>query len=346
MDPTLSLEDLIRQNVSLSPRPNGRGFYTVLCKICGDHGRKGKRAGFTFQDNGVGYHCFNCSHKASYVPNESATMPEPMVVVLDAYQIDQDLWKQVLFNSIGQSHLGKSRTKSINIEPDPLVFPPFFYPLTDDSTDEWAQCAIDYLTSRGVNWKSHNFQLVKLDKSRRDNKQWYGRLIIPVTKDNKIVFWQGRDLTNVHERKYLSPSCDKTKIISNYNELTKNCNDPIYVSEGWFDVYHLNGIALFGNRITEAQGRWLSQSYRHKVIIPDRFGDGDLLAKDALSRGWSISLPDIGSCKDVNESIQRYGELYTRMTIRENTYSGFEASVRLGVYCESTTSKKTDKATS
>jgi hypothetical protein len=58
-----TLEEVIRNNIQISNIPSSKGFYPVLCKICHDHGRKGLRAGFKFNDDGsVGYNCFNCGH--------------------------------------------------------------------------------------------------------------------------------------------------------------------------------------------------------------------------------------------------------------------------------------------
>lgn len=342
-----TLEQIIRQNVALSPRPNGRGFFSVLCKVCGDHGKKGKRAGFTFEGDSVGYHCFNCGHNAGYSPSKHATMPKNMVAVLDAYGIPKIDWEPVLFAHLANQHQSSTDVKPtiVNIEPKQVVFPPFFYPLKDDPNDEWAQYAIEYVTSRKLDWNDYPFYLVRRQPEHPDNKKWYGRLIIPIFKDGKLVFWQGRDLTDLHTQKYLSPADDKDKIVSNFDRLRLYTEDPLFITEGWFDAEHVQGVAIFGSTLTDAQTKWLNQSHRLKVVIPDRFGDGHLLARAALELGWSVSLPDIGSCKDVNDAVRKYGKLYTLTTIKENMCSGFEASARVGLYCEQPSIKKADKRT-
>ena len=90
---------------------------------------------------------------------------------------------------------------------------------------------------------------------------------------------------------------------------------------------------MFHHHMTQNQIKWLERSRRQKVIIPDRWGDGYRLAEQAIRLGWSVSYPDIGSCKDVNEAIMKYGKLYTFKTIRDNICSDFEAESRLGIYC-------------
>lgn len=348
---TPSLQQIIRQHVSFPSRPNGQGFFPVLCKVCNDHGKKGKRAGFKFAGEAVGYNCFNCGHSAGYDPLKHEKMPKDMATVLEAFDIPESTWQVVLFRGLEIREASGKRTHHsvyVDIEPKEIEFPPFFYQLTDDANDDFAQYAIEYLTSRKIDWKKHRFYLVA-KANHPDNAKWYGRLIIPIYKDDKLVFWQGRDLTDLHQQKYLSPDAPRENILSGYEHIVQYTESPLYITEGWFDAYHLGGVAVFSNKMTQNQITWINQSPRQRVVIPDRYGDGYLLAKQALDLGWSVSTPDIGSCKDVNEAIIKYGELYTHMTVLQNTCSDkFTVETRLGVYCdyESSHSKKKGKATS
>lgn len=344
---TYTLEQVIRQYVSLSPRPNGRGFFPVLCRVCNDHGKKGKRAGFKFDDGDVvGYNCFNCGHSARFSPKDDEVMSRDMVTVLTAFDIPEVDWSPVLFNALQQREGGYKGSTKLSIQytdPDPLPLPRHFYPLVDDGTEQ-SQLAIYTLTKRKVDWKTGKFFLVREDDQIPDNKAWLDRLIIPVYKGDDLVFWQGRDMVGYHTRKYLSPTVDKGAIISNYAALQQHTDQPLYVVEGWFDAYHLDGVAVFGKRLSDQQITLLNRSRRPKVVIPDRQGDGDILAKQALELGWGISTPEIGSCKDVNDAIVRYGVLYTKRSIIENTTTDpFVGSVQLGMYCEVKPSKGTIK---
>lgn len=333
---TTTLEEVIRTHIRLNPRANSRGFFSVLCKVCNDHGKKGDRAGFKFDGQAVGYNCFNCGHSASFDPYKHETMPRDMETVLDAFGVATVDWEPVLYTALveGRNEERKARIEEFkSIEPAALDLPDDFYRLTDDPNDEWAQYSIEYLASRGVEWNTYPFYCVRKSK-HPDNKRWYGRMIIPVFKENKLVFWQGRDLTDTMIKKYLSPNVAKESVLSGYDQIARYSEDPLYITEGWFDSYHLKGVAIFGNKMTPEQIKWINQSHRQKVVIPDRFGDGHLLANQALDLGWSVSLPDIGSCKDVNDAILKYGQLYTQMTISENTCDGFIAKSRVGIYCE------------
>lgn len=332
---TPTLEEVIRQHIRLNPRANSRGFFSVLCKVCNDHGKKGDRAGFKFSDGMVGYNCFNCGHSASFDPMKHESMPYDMVTVLRAFNVADVDWEPVLYTALvnGREERKARQEEFKSIEPAVLTLPEDFYRLTNDPNDEWAQFAIEYLESRGIPWDAYPFHCVR-KSSHPDNKRWYGRMIIPVFKDNNVVFWQGRDLTDTMVKKYLSPNVAKESVLSGYERIVKYSEEPLYITEGWFDAFHLEGVAVFGNKMTPEQIKWINQSHRRKVVIPDRFGDGQLLANQAIDLGWSVSLPDIGSCKDVNDAILKYGQLYTMMTIAENTCEGFVAKSRIGIYCE------------
>lgn len=345
---TPTLQEVIRNHVSLPPRANSRGFFPVLCKVCGDHGKKGKRAGFKFEADTVGYNCFNCGHGAGYDPAKHDGMPRDMVTVLESFGIPEVDWSPVLFTALATRQSASSQERHVefvSIEPDEQQLLPFFYQLTDDPNDEWAQYAIEYLTGRNVDWKSQPFYLVR-KYDHPDNERWYGRLIIPFYKGNKLVFWQGRDLTDLHVKKYLSPNFPKDNILYGYDQIERYTDEPLYITEGWFDAYHLDGVAVFGNKMTPNQIKWINRSSRQKVVIPDRFGDGHLLARQALELGWSISLPDTNPCKDVSAAVDKFGKLYTLMTIRQQTVAGVLAEAQLNFYCENGTAHRSsiDKA--
>lgn len=332
-----TLEQVVRQYVPLPPRPNGRGFFPVLCRVCNDHGKKGKRAGFKFEGSAVGYNCFNCGHTAVFDPTEHTSMPSKMAAVLEAFNIPEVDWRPVLFGALKNKDgsVKEARPTFKDIEPDEVKFPPSFYRLTDDATDEWAQWAIEYLTEdRGIDWKSHPFYLVR-KTTEPDNTKWYGRLIIPVYKDDKLIFWQGRDLTGLLQKKYMSPDFPREKVMSGFDRIQEYSDTPLYIMEGWFDAYWLNGVAIFGNKMTPEQIKWLNRTNRPKVIIPDRMGDGQILAEQALELGWSVSTPEIGECKDINDAVKKYGHLYTVKTVKDNIRSGLDASVRVSLWCES-----------
>lgn len=332
----VSLQDVIRRYIPLPPTPAGTGWYPILCKVCNDHGRKGPRGGFRFDGEKVAYHCFNCSHSTVYDPEEYDSMPKKMQEVLRAFGVPDDEWQQVLFTALANKDAGKSGQKNApqvrSIEPVEIETPDIFYPLAD-AEDKWAEIARWYLTEeRGVDPSSYDFMLSKRADDPRLRK-WFGRLIIPIYKDKKLIFYQGRDLTGNAQKKYESPAVTREKVIYGFDRLFDQSELPLYIVEGWFDAFAIDGIALLGNEISDPQIEWLNRSRKKKVYIPDRFGDGRIGAERALKQGWHIATPDIGGCKDMSEAVQKYGKLFVMKSIVDTTAIGFAAQTALGVYC-------------
>ncbi len=329
----ITLEEIIRNHVHLG-RPNPQGWCPVLCKVCHDHGKKGPRAAFKFEGDTVGYHCFNCSHSTVYDPNVSRSMPRKMLEVMDAYGIPDSDWRVVIFQNLNRERSnGEKQEQYVSIEPAAIELPQCMLKLGvgTSSSDDVAEYAKEYLEGRGVDWKTYPFYIARNDGSAQ-SKKWFGRLIIPIYKENKLVYYQGRDLTGIATQKYLSPNVPHDNVIYGYENLHTDPDEPLYVLEGWFDAFLLGGVAVFGNKFSDAQIKWLNQSRRKKVVIPDRFGDGHKLAEAAINLGWSVSTPDAPGCKDVTDIVKKYGMLYALKTIHDNTAEGFAAEVKLAVY--------------
>ena len=117
-------------------------------------------------------------------------------------------------------------------------------------------------------------------------------------------------------------------------EIFRDTEDPLFVVEGYFDAKSIDGVATFGNKLTPGQIDLLKMSKRQKVLIPDTKGNIDCgIADQFLNFGWSISLPELSGCKDVNEAIIRFGKLYTIKQISDNIRSGELAEMLLRAYC-------------
>lgn len=337
----VSLEQIIRQHIHLPPTQSGTGWYPVLCKVCDDSGRKGPRAGFRFDTGGVvGYHCFNCSHKAKYDPAVSRSLSKAMTEILTSFNVPTESIERLALEAFKPRDLILNSTVQVEytnpIEPTVVPLPSHFYELSGAApNDKWAEIAKDYLEhDRGVDPTSHNFMLAhKTGDPVLD--RWYGRVIIPVYKDKQLVFFIGRDLTGKKQKKYLSPSYSKEKIIYGYDKLFQQTDEPLYIVEGWFDAHVIGGVAILGNEISQAQATWLNKSYRDKVYIPDKQGNGRLAAERALDLGWSVATPEVGAnVKDMNDAVKKYGRLYVMKSLAEHTATGFAAKVNLGSYCQ------------
>jgi hypothetical protein len=329
-----SLEEVIKNYVYLYPQTSANGWYPVLCKVCNDHGKKGPRAAFHLDGDKVGYNCFNCKHKATIDPSTDKTFNDNALVLLRAFDIPTEFIEKKQFELFSKSNniTFKKSEKIIDINPQPIECPDIFYYLKDAKTnDQWAIIARHYLEEeRNINPDSYPFMLSKKSDDIK-LKKWHKRLIIPAFRNNNMIYYTGRALGS-QSKKYENANIPHHNILYGFDEISKYTTNPIFVVEGFFDSYWVNGVAIIGNQLSPAQILILNKSSRQKVYIPDRMGDGHIAANQALDLGWSISTPDIGNCKDISEAVSKYGKLYVLKTIHENICSGFEARTKLAIY--------------
>lgn len=342
---TTSLETIIRKYVALPPSSTSGGWYPVLCKVCNDHGRKGPRGGFHFEGDAVAYHCFNCGpdKNTKFDPQSHRNMPEKMANVLSCFGVPEDEWKGLVFelmrnNSDGVS-TSSTTSKPLQIEPAAIELPDTFYYLSYAKPDDnWALIAKHYLKGRGIDPSSYPFMLSHNTNDKKLQK-WMRRIIVPIYKDEKLIFYQGRDLTDMATKKYESPPSSKDKVLYGFDKLFEHTDAPLYIVEGWFDAYVIGGVAILGNELSQPQIEWLNRSRRRKVYIPDRQGDGQRTANKVIEQGWQISTPDLtvnaADCKDINDAVNRYGKLYVMKQLLDATStSEFDAQIKLGLYCD------------
>lgn len=331
-----SLEDVIRSNVPFLHPLTDLGWYPVLHQTC-DHGRKGPRAAFKFEGDVTTFNCFNCGHHAKYDPNRYSYLSDEMKEVMEDFMIPEDEYQAVVLHNLGEYRGSKAgeevQENKVNLEPEGLEMPSIFYSLKD-ANDSWAELARYYLQEeRGIDPDSYPFMLAR-KTTHPKLKKYHGRVIIPVFKGEKLIFYIGRDLTGKKRNKYEMPSVSRDTVLYGYDKLHVDFDKPLYVAEGWFDAFAVDGVAIFGNRLNDTKVRILNKSRRKKVYIPDREADGMAAAEEALEAGWAVSTPEIGNCKDMSEAVQRYGKLYVLKTLVDNTFDDeFAASVRLGIYC-------------
>jgi len=334
----MELSELIKQYVSPLVE-NKNDWYATRCMVCDDHHPgsstfKGLRGNFKLDGNNIGYNCYNCDHKFKYDPNESTSFSDNMLKTLDAFGIPEAEYNKFLLETFGNKPGDKPVIKdALQVEPNGLTVPEHFYLLKNAKpSDKWAIIAEHYLKNRCIDSSLYDFYLS--DGSGKFGKKWKGRIIFPIYKDAKLVFYQGRALIDSMIKKYENPSVDKKAVLYNYDEIFTYSKKPLFVVEGFFDAFLINGCALIGKNITKEQAYWLNRTSRTKVIIPDREGDGKRIGLQALKLGWSVSTPNFGKQKDITDAYIKYGKLYVINEIMSNIYSGSSAKMMLDLYCK------------
>ncbi len=331
----VSLEHIIKQHVPFSSRASIKGWWVCKCAVCNDYK---KRGGFKFEGDVSSYHCFNCNHVAKHDPTEYASISDNMQIVLDDFGVPEEDYKQIVFNAL---HLLKDGVKREQVVSDPdtkLVTVPLpeQFILLEDATDTWATIAKEYIEfERGLDPTKYPYYILEPKKQDKFfEKKWRGRLIIPYFRSKQVVWYQGRDMRPNSKMRYLNAETESECILSEYDKLFNHSDEPLYVLEGFFDAVWVDGVAVFGNTLKAGQIKLLNKSPRRKVYIPDMKGNGHLGALQAIHLGWNVSVPEIGSSKDLNEAMIKYGKLYVMKSIDEFTLSGYRAEIRVRALCE------------
>lgn len=337
----MDFEQVFRQYVPLPARPSSKGWLGVNCKVCNDHGKKGTRGGFHFRD-GIGYNCFNCNHAASFTNGQFFSPSDELHTVFTSFGIPEDIWNSLVMETLqnrnsGQLDFHKKLVKQNTFEPKTIEMPDFFVPLLDlDGDSPIRQLAEQHLIEeRNIQPDAYPFLIGVKDPNNPYSFPWHRRLIIPVfNRNNQMIFYQGRDLMGTSLSKYKSCSSERDNVLYGMDQIYTHANTPLFVVEGFFDAFHLSGVAVLGRQLTDGMIHHLNKSIRDKIIIPDRTGDGEQLALAGLKQGWKVSTPDFGGCKDVTDAVVRFGKLYVMKTILDNIHSGFGAEVHIRMYCK------------
>lgn len=334
-----NIEDLVRQYVIFRHGVASQGWNVTYCEYCGDGSRtKGPRGGWMFSDGGetAFYHCFNCGCNESFSTQREYPFSKNMPKVFDSFGIPSKDVNAIVLKS---KNNGKKQKNSISATMQSVVHKvieiPDHFSFLKDCSDDGAKLAKSFLKKNyGLTTKHYSFMYgsgvtSSTDiKTKAEAKSLAGRLIIPYFKSGGMIYYQARDVTGASKLKYISPEIPKSSILFNIDMLYVNTDAPLYVTEGALDAIHLNGIAVLGNEISSKQRDMLKSSRRRKILVPDFNGDSAKLCEQFIENGWEVSFPEYRtSCKDVSESVIKYGKLYTANDIVTNIKSNAEAKM-------------------
>lgn len=322
-----NLEDIIRQHINIK-NPSSNGWQKVYCEVCGDGSRtKGPRGGWLFNGDECYYHCFNCGIKGSLAP--PYFMSKDVESILRAFNIP--LNKIYLLRN--KNNINKEKVVQKKIYYNVIDKPDYFIELNKAVNHPFYDISLKLLKSKHIDPSRYTFYLSigKSNISPEENaKALYlkNRLIIPAFHNDKMIYYQARALIET-TKKYISVNRPRLGSMYFYdNVFNQNCKR-LFICEGFFDAYHLNGVSVMENYLTKEQVEVLQKTHKQKIIVPDFNGDSAKLIEIGLDLGWSVAFPDFGDdVKDVTESVTKNGRLYTVKTICDNIYSGDSAKIK------------------
>lgn len=303
------LGDLIRDRIVLG-RTSATGFAEQRCAICSDHS---PRAGWKIEPDSVFYNCYNCGFKAWYEEG-TGKFNRWMKELCRANGIpDSDLQAigATLFFNKGdatEKEITLDNLKKISLFTPEQSFPDRTLRLGSDGHDGLQEPLIEYLLNRRMDPLKFFFSL---------DPQHLRRIIIPFWRDGKLIYWQSRTIDRDIKPRYKNCSAAKDAIIYGYDRLFSYDEGPLFATEGVFDAESIEGICILGSSLNEAKKELLHKTKRRIIFVVDRDMVGGALGEEVINEGWELTFVDQNSI-DVNDSVQRYGTMYTMYTLMKN----------------------------
>ena len=288
-------------------------FNAPCCVHNGESADTRGRGGVIHEGEAVSYHCFNCGFKASWQPGRNLS-----------YKFKKLLeWLNAPDNEITKLALDVMReNEGIEVQKHSVELPEFAttqLPEGAKPLNEWADyCALE---PGGVDknlWrvfeymKERNLYLDDTDYHWSPTLAYRDRIIIPFYYEGRIVGYTARTVGE-SKSKYLTTM--QPGYVFNLDEQGPNKIFCI-LCEGQIDALHVDGCAIGGSDIGDAQALLLNRLGKDIYVVPDRDKAGSKLVEQAIDRGWHISMPDWDSdVNDIGDAVAQYGRLYTLYSI-------------------------------
>ena len=285
-------------------------FNAVCCAHNGSTDDLRSRGGLKLTAQGWSYHCFNCNYTASFILGRTVSFKARRLLgwlgVPDA-EIDILNLESLRHRSV--HGILDDRQRMFNMLAD-IQFEEQELPALSELLTSEDPCR-NYLRQRCV--PDDYPVMIQLHEER----SWKHRpsVIIPFTHDDRVVGHTQRFLDN-RMPKYISNS--QPGYVFGTDLQHNNWTNAIVV-EGIFDALCIGGLAVMHSTISDEQARLIRSLGKEITVVPDQDLAGMELVDRAVELGWAVSMPPWpDDVKDVNDSVVRYGQLATMLTIFEN----------------------------
>jgi hypothetical protein len=286
--------------------PSGWTSFNAPCCVHNNENADTRgRGGVIYEGDNVSYHCFNCGFKASWQPGRNLSYkfkkllewmnaPDADItkLALDVMRENEGIEVQkhnVELPTFGTVHLPEDSVRIADIE----------------NFDKHSMAVLEYMAARNLN-------LDDTDYYWSPQLGYRERLIIPFYYEGRIIGYTARTVGE-SKPKYLTDS--QPGFVYGLDEQGHNKIFCI-LCEGPLDAIHIEGCALTGSDIGDAQALLLNRLGKDIYVVPDRDKAGSKLVEQAIDRGWHVSMPDWDAdINDIGDCVTRHGRLYTLYSI-------------------------------
>jgi hypothetical protein len=291
--------------------PSGWTSFNAPCCVHNNENADTRgRGGIIYEGDVISYHCFNCGYKASWQPGRNLS-----------YKFKKLLeWLNAPDNEITKLALDVMReNEGVEVQQHRVEMPEFVTSqLPEDATPlskhMWAEAGsipepivrvFQYMLERNLN-------IEDIEYYWSPKLGYRDRLIIPFLYEGRIVGYTARAIGE-SKPKYLTDS--QPGYVFNLDEQRPSKAFAL-VCEGPIDALHIEGCALTGSDISDAQALLLNKLGKDIYVVPDRDKAGSKLVEQAIDRGWGVSMPNWeDDINDIGDCVARHGRLYTLYSI-------------------------------
>ena len=292
--------------------PSGWTSFNAPCCVHNNENADTRgRGGLITEGEVISYHCFNCGFKASWQPGRNLS-----------YKFKKLLeWLNTPDNEITKLALDVMRSnEGVEVQQHKVELPEFstvqlpeeavrIADIPDyNENNKYFKYFLDVITYMS----QRNLNLDDTDYYWSPTLAYRDRLIIPFYYEGRIVGYTARAVGE-SKSKYLTTM--QPGYVFNLDEQSPNKIFCI-LCEGQIDALHVDGCAISGSDIGDAQALLLNRLNKDIYVVPDRDKAGSKLVEQAIDRGWHVSMPNWDpDINDIGDAVAKYGRLYTLYSI-------------------------------
>ena len=292
--------------------PSGWTSFNAPCCVHNNENADTRgRGGIIYEGEVISYHCFNCGFKASWQPGRNLS-----------YKFKKLLeWLNTPDAEITKLALDVMReNEGVEVKQHRVELPEFSTVQLPDEAVRIADIAdynennkyFKYFLDVITYMSQRNLNLDDTDYYWSPTLAYRDRLIIPFYYEGRIVGYTARTVGE-SKSKYLTTM--QPGYVFNLDEQRSNKAFCI-LCEGQIDAIHVEGCAIGGSDINDAQALLLNRLGKDIYVVPDRDKAGSKLVERSIQLGWCVSMPEWDAdINDIGDAVQRYGRLYTLYSI-------------------------------
>ena len=286
-----------------------QSFNAPCCVHNGETQDKRGRGGIILNGEAISYNCFNCGYKTGWQPGRP--LSRKLRQLMDWLGTPESDIKRLVLTAIQLKETAIEQNlipEEVEFNFEKKDFPEQSNPLASDN-----KLILEYLHKRGLDENDYPYYWTPRTETKFDR-----RVIIPFFWRDEIVGYTARLAIRGNPKYFTSTPAG---YVFNMDRQTED-RKFVIVTEGPFDAIAIDGVAILGSDIGDAQVDLIESLNKQVIMMPDNDSAGNKLITQALKYNWDVSFPTwYDTCKDINEAVLNYGKIFTLKNILDNVQS-------------------------